>query len=219
MARNFSDALRLYAAMRGAPLPEYGPRPLSGLRLAVNLANMDRLPAEETAFLQRLLGRLRAGGAVIGELMQPPSPALATIMKWEFGPALENYLRRSSAALKTLTEIVAFYEAHPASMQKYGVETLRAALYETPGGLRGEPYRAALESRRESSARVTAEISEYDAVLMTGPTNIMHLCGLPSATVADRERTEAGVRQAVILYGADEARLYEAALTLERELR
>ncbi len=219
MARNFSDALRLCAALRREPLPPYGPRPLSALRLAVNLANNDRLPADETAFLRRLLGRLRAGGAVIGELMQPPSPAVATIMKWEFGPALEDYLRRSAAGLKTLAEIVAFYEAHPASMQKYGVETLRAALYETPGGLRGEPYRAALESRRESSARVTAEISEYDAVLMTGPTNIMHLCGLPSATVAGSERTEAGVRQAVILYGADEARLCQAALTLERELR
>ena len=53
---------------------------------------------------------------------------------------------------------------------------------------------------------------------MTGPTNIMHLCGLPSVTVAGSARTEEGVRCAVILYGADETRLYEAALLLEREM-
>lgn len=218
MARTLDDTLRLYAAMRTEPLPALRPRRLDRLRLAVNRANVEMLPEGETLFLRRLLNRLRAGGAAVSELVQPPSPVLKTIMQWEFGPMLEDYLRRSSAALKTLAEIVAFYESHPASMLRYGDETLRAALYETPGGLGGAPYRDALRQRREAIARVTAEIAEYDAVLMTGPTNIMHLCGLPSVTVAGSARTEEGVRCAVILYGADETRLYEAALLLEREM-
>ena len=46
----------------------------------------------------------------------------------------------------------------------------------------------------------------------------MHFCGLPSVTVAAPDKTDAGVNQAVILYGCDEYRLYEAALSIEREM-
>ena len=99
---------------------------------------------------------------------------------------------------------------------KYGDTLLRAALDETPGGLRGKPYLDALEARREAIARVTAEIEDYDAVLMTGPTSIMHFCGLPTVTVAGGRKDPDGVNEAVILYGKDEYRLYEAALAIEQ---
>ena len=108
------------------------------------------------------------------------------------------------------------YEAHPDTMMKYGDTLLRAALDETPGGLRGKPYLDALEVRKETIARVTAEIENYDAVLMTGPTSIMHFCGLPSVTAAGREKDPNGVNETVILYGSDEYRLYEAALAIEQ---
>ena len=101
-------------------------------------------------------------------------------------------------------------------MMKYGDTLLRAALDETPGGLQGKPYLDALEARREAIAHVTAEIENYDAVLMTGPTSIMHFCGLPSVTVAGGEKNADGVNEAVILYGKDERRLYEAALAIEQ---
>ena len=46
----------------------------------------------------------------------------------------------------------------------------------------------------------------------------MHFCGLPSVTVAGNRKTENGVRRAVIMYGKDEYRLYEAALAIEQVL-
>ena len=51
---------------------------------------------------------------------------------------------------------------------------------------------------------------------MTGPTSIMHFCGLPTVTVAGKMKNPDGVNEAVILYGKDEYRLYEAALAIEQ---
>ena len=53
---------------------------------------------------------------------------------------------------------------------------------------------------------------------MTGPTSVMHFCGLPTVTVATPVKTGNGVNQALILYGKDEYRLYEAALSIEQEM-
>jgi len=55
-------------------------------------------------------------------------------------------------------------------------------------------------------------------VLITGPTYANHLCGLPTITVAGGTLDTNGVRQAVMLYGTDEFRLYAAALTVEQLL-
>ena len=129
---------------------------------------------------------------------------------------LEDYLKKTTAERKTLAEIVAYYEANPDIMMKYGDTLLRAALDETPGGLQGKPYLDALEARGEAIARVMAEIEHYDAVLMTGPTSIMHFCGLPTVTVAGSVKDPNGVNETVILYGKDEYRLYEAALAIEQ---
>ena len=101
---------------------------------------------------------------------------------------------------------------------KYGDTLLRAALDETPGGLQGKPYLDALATRKEIIAQVTAEIENYDAVLMTGPTSIMHFCGLPTVTVAGGVKDPNGVNEAVILYGKDEYRLYETALIIEQTM-
>ena len=215
MARNLTDALKLYSAMREEPLPELKPLKLDRLRIAINRANREHLQCQKS-FLDSLLKKLKEGGTVIGEVDQPFAPEMATIMKWEFRPMLEEYLAKSSAERKTLAEIVAYYEANPDTMMKYGDTLLRAALDETPGGLEGKPYLDALEARREAIAKVTAEIEDYDAVLMTGPTSIMHYCGLPTVTVAGEEKNPDGVNEAVILYGKDECRLYEAALAIEQ---
>ena len=219
MARNLSDALKLYSAMRDEPLPELKPKETNRLRIAVNLANQSAFPADQRRFIRSLPERLKKTGAAIDNVTQMPPPELATIMRWEFKPMLETYLASASASRKTLAEIVEYYETHPDTMMKYGNSYLRAALDETPGGLRGEPYLEALKIRKETIARVTEEIGEYDAVLMAGPTSIMHFCGLPSVTVAAPDKTDAGVNQAVILYGCDEYRLYEAALAIEQEMR
>ncbi|MBR6089307.1 MAG: amidase [Anaerolineaceae bacterium] len=218
MARNLSDTLKLYSAMRDEPLPELKPKEVSQLRIAVNLANQSVLPADQEHFIHLLLERLKKAGAAIENVTQMPPPELVTIMRWEFRPMLEAYLAGASASRKTLAEIVEYYEDHPDTMMKYGDSYLRAALDETPGGLHGEPYLKALKAREKTISSVSEEIGEYDAVLMTGPTSIMHFCGLPSVTVASPVKTAAGVNQAVIFYGQDEFRLYEAALAIEQEM-
>ena len=216
MARNLTDTLKLYSAMRDEPLPELPPLKTDGLRIAVNQAQRETLQEDRKHFLDSLLKKLKAGGAVTGEVNQGAAPEMVTIMRWEFRPMLEDYLEKSTAKRKTLAEIVAYYEANPDTMMKYGDTLLRAALDETPGGLQGKPYLDALEARKEAIVRVTAEIENYDAVLMTGPTSIMHFCGLPTVTVAGAKKDPNGVNEAVILYGKNEYRLYEAALAIEQ---
>ena len=216
MARNLADTLKLYSAMRDEPLPELKPLGTDGLRIAVNRANWKTLQGRRKRFLNRLLKKLKVEGAVTGEVDQGAAPEMVTIMRWEFRPMLEDYLKKSTSERKTLAEIVAYYEANPDTMMKYGDTLLRAALDETPAGLQGKPYLEALEARRGAIVQVSAEIDNYDAVLMTGPTSIMHFCGLPTVTVAGGIKDPNGVNEAVILYGKDEYRLYEAALAIEQ---
>ena len=216
MARNLADTLKLYSAMRDEPLPELKPLGTDGLRIAVNRANWKTLQGRRKRFLNRLLKKLKVEGAVTGEVDQGAAPEMVTIMRWEFRPMLEDYLKKSTSERKTLAEIVAYYEANPDTMMKYGDTLLRAALDETPAGLQGKPYLEALEARRGAIVQVSAEIDNYDAVLMTGPTSIMHFCGLPTVTVAGGRKDPNGVNEAVILYGKDEYRLYEAALAIEQ---
>lgn len=111
---------------------------------------------------------------------------------------------------------IEYYEANPETMMKYGDDFLRGALDETKEGLfAGSEYRKAMEERKKAILSVSEEISGYDAVLMTGPTSVMHFCSLPTVTVAFDQKDANGVRQTVILYGTDEYRLYAAALTIE----
>ena len=219
MARNLRDTLRWYSAMRDDPLPEIDPTPAGELRIAVNISNTDMNPEEQRIFLGKLVETLRENGAFISEVDEPPTPELPAIMKREFGPGLEEYLLKSEAKLKTLKEIVEYYEAHPDTMMKYGYDLLRDALYDKKQeAFIEEEYHKAMQSRADEIKRITEEISGYDAVLITGPTYANHLCGLPTVTVAGSGQYKNGVRQAVMLYGTDEIRLYSAALTVERLL-
>ena len=101
---------------------------------------------------------------------------------------LEEYLRASTASRKTLAEIVKFYEDNPKKMMKYGIDLLRGALDETPGGLMGNEYLDALRFRKNRIVEVKNEIEDFDAVIMTAPNFVMHLCGLPSVAIAGEEK-------------------------------
>lgn len=218
LARDFTTALRLYSAMRDTPLPHVEPAAVSGLRIAVNTANEGMVSPDQRAFLEDTLHALRAGGASIKEICQEPTPLQATLMQYEFMPHLEDYLRTSAASRKTLAEIVACYRANPEAMMKYGITLLQSALEETPGSLKSEAYRHAMAQREEITRQVRRELADVDAVILTGPSNIMHFCGLPSATIAAGQTNEHGVRRCLILYGAHEHRLWRAALALEHLL-
>ena len=219
MAQNVTDTLRLYSAMRNDPLPEIRPTNSKGLRFAVNIANFDMCSEERKSFLNKLVETLKEHGASIAKVNDPPTPELPAIMKREFQPALEEYLKNKETKLKTLKEIVEYFEAHPDTMMKYGYDLLRGALYDSSQeALVEAEYQKAMKSRADQIQRITEEIADYDAVLITGPTYVNHLCGMPTITVAGSGHDENGVRQAIILYGIDEYKLYAAALTVEQLL-
>lgn len=219
MAQNVTDTLRLYSAMRNDPLPEIRPTNSKGLRFAVNIANFDMCSEERKSFLNKLVETLKEHGASIAKVNDPPTPELPAIMKREFQPALEEYLKNKETKLKTLKEIVEYFEAHPDAMMKYGYDLLRGALYDSSQeALVEAEYQKAMKSRADQIQRITEEIADYDAVLITGPTYVNHLCGLPTITVACSDLDENGVRQAIILYGINEYKLYAAALTVEQLL-
>ena len=216
MAQNISDTLKLYSAMRDEPLPEIHPTEAGKLKIAVNTANSELNPEDRRTFLDKVIDMLKGNGVSITEVNEPPTPPLPAIMKREFQPGLEEYLKKSGSKFKTLKEIVEYYESHPDTMMKYGIDLLQGALDDTRQDLsEDEEYLKAMKAREEEIKSITEEIADYDAVLMTGPTYVMHSCGLPTITVAGSSLDANGVRQAVILYGTDECRLYAAALTME----
>jgi Asp-tRNA(Asn)/Glu-tRNA(Gln) amidotransferase A subunit family amidase len=136
-------------------------------------------------------------------------------MQCEFRHDLEDYLSRSNAQRRTLEEIINYYETNPDQMMKYGHAYLRSALDGASGKLDDFAYIKALTERRSLRNLIIEKIRKYDACLMTGPTNIMHFIGLPSLALrlcmADDETP-----RGMILYGADERRLFAAALTIEK---
>lgn len=215
LATNMSDTLRLYSAMRDKPLPEICPALHEPIRMAVNIANHQVVSEAQRSFLQDTMALLKQHGASVDEVRQMPSPYQSVIMQWEFKPHLEEYLRASHAPWTTLAEIVAYYEAHPQTMMKYGITLLKKALEETPGGLESPVYLEALEERSKAILQARQLLKDYDAVVMTGPTNIMHFCGFPAVTIVGKQKNKYGVPRGLILYGVDEYRLYQAALTLE----
>ena len=216
MADTFVDALRMYRAMRDEDFPDIKRASLDKLRIAVNDTNRDILDRSENSFIEKIVADLKKHGAVISKVSQPVEEQLYTIMKWEFKPMLEEYLRTSTASRKTLAEIVKFYEDNPKRMMKYGITHLRRALDETPGGLMGDEYLETLRYRKNRIPEVRNEIEDFDAVIMTGPTSVMHFCGLPSVTIMGAEKDKNGVRRGLMMYGVDEKRLYAAALAIER---
>jgi len=216
MAKDFTMALNLYSAMRDEPLPPLHPKSVKNLRIAVNTAHPEYNSDENKAFLDKLIILLKKQDAALSEIVQEYTDHQNVIMQWEFKPHLEDYLASSSAGFKNLEKIVRCYENNPETMMKYGIKLLRAALDETPGGLQGEPYLKAMQMRQETINNIENTIGDYDAVIMYGYTNIMHLCGLPSVTVAAKTKDSNGVPFCVVMYGTDEYRLYQTALAIEK---
>ena len=94
----------------------------------------------------------------------------------------------------------------------YGIDILEESL-----GRRVDEaeYADALAERERVRSWLLQELEDYDACIMTGPTNIMHFCGLPSIAIR-LGMGEDGVPRGLILYGADEKRLVAAARCMEQ---
>lgn len=216
LAWNFEDAVRVYNGMRDEPV-EFKAADIRNLRVGVNLANEDKLAEEHRSEIDRFIEKLKDLGASIGTVNQPPTPQLMTIMQCEFRDQIEEYLASSNASRKTLKEIVEYFEANPETMMKYGDGFLRRVLEEAPLGMKEEKYIEAMKQREDLIKATYEEIKDFDVVFMTGPTYIMHLCGFPSATLALPELNSDGYRRCLIMYGAQERRLFEVVLGMSKE--
>ena len=214
LTRDLSDAYMLYSGMCDKPLKEIAYKNPKELRIAINTYHRDEVSKEQIERYETLLKELRKAGVTISEISQEHSPYQRDIMRYEFKNNLEEYLLTSSAKLKTLKEIVEFYEANAEQMMKYGITYLKEALQEASGRLDDGPYIFALEERKRQQALVAEQLREYDACIMTGPTNIMHFVGIPSVALK-LCMAEDSTPRGLIIYGLDETRLYSAALTIE----
>ncbi|MBQ3222070.1 MAG: amidase [Clostridia bacterium] len=212
MTRTFEDALMLLSAMQDAPLPHIVPAEVSALRIAVNTSRQENVSGEQTECCRQLFDRLKAAGAQFGEVFEPPVPAMRDIMRCEFREDLEEYLEKADCSVRTLSQIVRMYRENPEQMP-YGISLLEEALACSTGD---EAYASAMRARAEMQQEVQKLLSPYDAVVMTGPTNIMHFLGLPSVALKMCKREQDSAPRGLILYGADEARLYCAALAIEK---
>lgn len=211
LSRNLSDAILLYSGMSDEPLAAIQPVPVSELKLCVNQHNIDRISIDKQQQYEQLFAAMRAGGAQFDKINQPYSPHQFKIMLCEFKRDLERYLACSNAKLKTLDDIIAFYESDPQTMMRYGISILQEAARKSTDD---SAYIEAMAERARMRSQVMDALEKYDACIMTGPTNIMHFAGLPSLSLHWRME-KADMPSGLIIYGADERRLLAAALTIE----
>jgi hypothetical protein len=200
--------------MRDEPLQPVEPTAPEDIHLAVNMYDRDQVSEAQLGRYETVLNRLRDDHVRISEVTHVYTAHQRVIMRHEFRHGLEAYLSHSRAKRKTLQDIVGYIEEHPDHM-KYGISHLRDALEGVSGNPDDQEYLEALDERRRLRSDWLEDLRGYDACLMTGPTNIMHLVGLPSVALK-LGMADDGTPRGMILYGSDERRLFAAALTVER---
>lgn len=215
ITRDLTDALLVYSCMKDKSLPPIEPMAPEKIHLAINIFNRDQVSEAQLAKYDTVIKSLKSDYVQITEVNHAYTKYQGDIMRCEFRHDLEDYLSFSSAKRQTLAEIVDFYEKNSDQMMKYGDAYLRGALDGASGKLDDAAYIKAMSERKRLRYEMLESISKYDACLMTGPTNIMHFIGLPSVALR-LGMADDGTPRGVILYGADEQRLFAAALTFEQ---
>ncbi|MDD4125278.1 MAG: amidase family protein [Eubacteriales bacterium] len=215
ITRDLGDAILVYSSMRDEALPPIEAAPPEKIRLAINIFNRNQVSEAQLGRYEVVLSALKANRVRVTKVNHAYTKYQRDIMRCEFRHGLEEYLSNSMAKRRTLKEIVDYYETYPDQMMIYGNSLLRGALYNASGKLDDKTYIEALTERKKLRNQIIEDIGEYDACLMTGPTNIMHFTGLPSVALR-LCMADDGTPRGMILYGADERRLFAAALTVER---
>lgn len=215
MTRDLADALLVYSCMKDKALEPVKPLDPDKIHLAINIFNRDQVSEAQLNRYDDLLKGLKSDGVQLADVIHGETKYDEDIMRCEFRHDLEEYLSRSSARRKTLREIVDYYENNSELMMKYGHKYLRDALDRASGKLDDKIYKEALAERKRLRTQILESLNGYDACLMTGSTSIMHFIGLPSVALR-LGMADDGTPRGMILYGADERRLFAAALTIER---
>ncbi len=211
ITRTFEDALLIYGAMRGAEHEPVKAAKAEDLRILVNTVNRDRQSEIQRDMTDALLERLCAAGAEITETEHPYQRLQITLMRCAYKHDLEAYFSGTKVQNRTLAQIIEAYKKNPEWMP-YGINILEDSLERSMD----EPdYAEALKMREKVREELVSELQAYDACVLTGPTNIMHFCGLPSLAIRMGMGSD-GVPRGLILYGADEEKLFRAALCIEQ---
>ena len=211
ITRTVEDAWRVYAAMRGDGDIFLQTVKVNELRLLVNTVNDDDQSDIQRRMTQVLFDRLREAGAEMRDAEHPYQRKQLKLMRCAYAHDLEVYFAGTNAKNRTLARIIEAYKQNPVWMP-YGIDILEESL-----GRRVDEaeYADALAERERVRSWLLQELEDYDACIMTGPTNIMHFCGLPSIAIR-LGMGEDGVPRGLILYGADEKRLVAAARCMEQ---
>lgn len=205
------DAILLADGMRCGRAKPVEAADVRGLRIAVNGFGAENVSQEQSRMRDGVLDALRSDGAVIGNVRHAYVRHQMDVMKCEFGEDLAEYLAGAQAGPKTLREIIAMYEERP-EMAPYGIELLQESAVRSRAD---REYGEAMRERERLRAELLGEMAGYDAIVMTGPTNVMHFLGIPSIALKMGMGAD-GMPRGLILYGADEGRLLSAALAMEK---
>ncbi len=151
---------------------------LRGARLLV-----PPFPADQATLMDAAIATLQAEGATVVRMSAPlPEVAAASILAYGFKRDLDDYLARrpASTAMRSLGDIVAFNDAHPAAIP-YGQTLLVAAdaLSLDPASADTATYRQDLADGLEQSRRilttalagpdgVSGTADDFDALLFSG---------------------------------------------------
>lgn len=215
ITRDLTDALLVYSCMKDEALQPVEPMSPESIHLAVNIFNRDQVSQVQLERYETVLNQLKCNRVKISEVVHAYTEYQRDIMRCEFRHDLEQYLSHSSAQRRTLEEIVYYYDTNQDKMMKYGNDYLHGACDGASGKLDDTAYIEALAERKRLRSQIIESTRGYDACLMTGPTNIMHFIGLPSLALR-LCMADDGTPRGMILYGADERRLFAAALTIEQ---
>ncbi len=214
LTRTLKDAILFLEVMRKSPLGEDTEKDKQCMKLAMNMFQKEFVSKEQMKRYRLFFKKVKKKQKIsIKKISQPYYPEMAELMKREFMSGVEEYLQENGNA-KSLADIVKVYEENPDSMMKYGITLLKGALEAGNEADNAEKIEELLKKRELVKEQVEKELAAFDACLMTGPTSIMHFTGLPSLsfpfTVNEKE-----MPVSMILYGADERKLYRAARVLE----
>ncbi len=188
MARSVRDAAMLFGAMVGSDPADpttagadarrrdyaagLSAGALRGVRVAVLRPDM---PDALAATYRRALDRLKAAGAVLVEVKQPPLPGLGeaefTVLKAELKADLNAYLATTPPAVKTrtLAQVIAFNDRNAErEMPFFGQDTFVAA--QAMPGLDDPAYRTARQrSRAQAAGAIDAMLKGARATLLVAP--------------------------------------------------
>ena len=192
MARTVRDAAIMLSSMSSADPtdPATADRPESVVDYAANL-RLDSLAGKRIGIIRgytgagdnpylddnfdRVVDVLRAQGAVIIDPIEIDTEGMDSaeyeVLLYEFKADLNNYLAKSGAPMKTLSDIIAFNTAHADTvMPFFGQDILDLA--ETKGSLTEPAYLEALAtSKRIAKDGIDNALQEHQLDALVAPTN------------------------------------------------